>query len=197
MGAVRQRQPLPFGDIYSMPKKSKKSRKKGKRRGRGRPPKFVKDKQGRTIYGISKTENAAGRIRYYATFSRPRKWLGSYDLRWAQFVYWRWLEHQGLLFAYFRKVGQAQLCDGYLKLAERDYSESPTVGKWLQGRKVKSLPLRLTTIPQESRIGFGMITVERYMMTTQGDELELRRMRERISMAERAWADSKKVDAGG
>ncbi len=44
--------------------------------GRGRPARFVEDGNGNLVFGLSAQPYKGDRIRYYATFSSPRKWLG-------------------------------------------------------------------------------------------------------------------------
>lgn len=43
---------------------------------RGRPPKFIKDGHGREVKGLSCQPFKDDRVRYYATFAKPRKWFG-------------------------------------------------------------------------------------------------------------------------
>jgi len=77
------------GDIYSMAKTLKKNR--------GRPPKFVRDSKGKVIYGLSAQrfkKDGRTRLRYYATFSSPRKWFG-FDVRSSFVRFGRWLIEQG------------------------------------------------------------------------------------------------------
>ncbi len=52
-------------------------------RGKGRPPVFVKDGNGREVYGLSATpfkrdpQGNVVKYRYYVTFSKPKRWLGT------------------------------------------------------------------------------------------------------------------------
>lgn len=53
---------------------------------RGKPPRFVRDKDGKEIHGLSAqpAKNRKGEIigyRFYATFADPRVWIGTYPTR--------------------------------------------------------------------------------------------------------------------
>lgn len=53
---------------------------------RGQPPSFVRDRDGKEIHGLSAqpAKNRKGEItgyRFYATFSDPRVWIGTYPTR--------------------------------------------------------------------------------------------------------------------
>jgi hypothetical protein len=51
----------------------------------GKPPKFVKDRRGKEIFGLSFKSDG----RYYATFSNPRKYFGNdFDSAVATFKAW-------------------------------------------------------------------------------------------------------------
>jgi hypothetical protein len=75
----------------------------------GRPAKYVKDQRGRDIIGLSAQTYKGTKLRYYATFSRPRVWFGvakkndRTELSRIVREFAVWLKSQGKTIEYGRK----------------------------------------------------------------------------------------------
>jgi hypothetical protein len=57
---------------------------------KGRPPKFINDPNGRPIVGLSYCKSSD---RYYATYSKPRKWFST-ELKESLFQFQKYLSKQ-------------------------------------------------------------------------------------------------------
>ncbi len=139
--------------IFFMAKKSSKKR--------GRPPQFVRDKEGRIVYGLSSQsiiKNGRQRTRYYATFSKTPKdkrvWFGMDNFEKAAISFLTWLESNGSMDAYLRKTDQGYLIPMYhhsLRLIGVDIEEATNIPDWLKGRKVRSIPLNASGTVSRAR----------------------------------------------
>ncbi len=125
--------------------------------GRGRPPIFVRDDNGRIIYGLSAQTIIKGgrrRTRFYATFrasdSDPRKWFGMDDLAGAVEAFFDWVNANGWTVAYLRKIGQSFLVPRLRQMhplyTGRDCPESESIPDWLQGRVERGCPMGAVSI---------------------------------------------------
>lgn len=117
---------------------------------RGRPTKFVKDEKGGIVYGLSALtvkKNGKTRLRYYATFSKPRKWFG---FKWpaAHFRFGYWLEEMGYVHAWNAKTGQTAIC---LSLHPKVAEELPDWLKGKKSRKRRDSPKKPTTQTRSAR----------------------------------------------
>jgi hypothetical protein len=132
---------------------------------RGRPPIFVRDDEGRVIYGLSSQTIIKGnrrRTRFYATFSDPRKWFGMDDLAGAIKAFFDWINANGWTSAYLRKTGQSHLIPR-LKFMQRRYvhgdsPESEHPPEWLTGRIERSCPMGHVSISDKRAFFLPMTT---------------------------------------